>query len=119
MFQVRPMVVGSGAGVDMGVGAGLGVAVGIGAGLGVAVGIGSNVGMGGGVEVGSEVPRSSSIVLEMSSKEGEPSYLTPVVVGSLERMKIVGVTETWFCSARLMSLWTTPSYLRVSRQEAN
>lgn len=125
----------SGTGVGEGVGDGLGVAVGMGVGTvvwagvteGVGVEVGSGevvgtavcVGVGAEVGVGSGVPRSSSIALEMSSKEGEPSYFTPVVLGSLERTKTVGVTDTWFWRARLMSLWTTPSYLRVSRQEEN
>ena len=69
--------------------------------------------------LGSEAPNSSSMALEMLSKEGEPSNFVPVWVGSLERTKMVGVTETWFCRARFMSLWTTPSYLRVSKQEEN
>ena len=122
-------------GDGVGVGVGLGVAVGMRVGMGVwvgvtdgeevevgsgeVVGVAVGVGVGTGEGIGSVVPRSSSMALEMSSKEGEPSYLTPVVLGSLERTKTVGVTDTWFWRARLMSLWTTPSYLRVSRQEEN
>ena len=77
------------------------------------------MGIGAGVGVGSGVLRSSSMTLEMSSKDGEPSYFTPVTVGSLERTKMVGVTETSFCKAKFMSLWTTPSYFRASKQDEN
>ena len=110
--------IGKGVGVGLGVGDGTGVEVGVGAGVEVGAGareVGTVVGIG----VGSGVARSSSMTLEMSSKDGEPSYFTPVTVGSLERTKMVGVTETSFCRARLMSLWMTPSYLRESRQDEN
>ena len=116
------VAVGAGVGVGMGVGPGVGVGideVGIDVGVGEGAGVEVGAGRGDGVGVGSGEPRSSSIALEMSSKEGEPSYLTPVVVGSLERTNMVGVTETWFWRARLMSLWTTLSYFRVSIQEEN
>ncbi len=128
--------IGKGVGVGLGVAVGAGVGVGVGAeveeGTEVAVGSGEmgtvvgvwavvevGVGAGMGDGLGSGVARSSSMTLEMSSKDGEPSYFTPVTVGSLERTKMVGVTETSFCRARLMSLWMTPSYLRESRQDEN
>ena len=75
------------------------VAVGEGAGgTGVAVGAGSGDG------AGSCVISNSSITADISSKEGEPSNFVPVLLGSVDRTKMVGVTKTSFRRARLMSL---------------
>ena len=87
---------------EVGVGAGkvdAEVAVGVGAGAtGVAVGAGSGDGP------GSCVISNSSITADISSKEGDPSNFVPVWLGSVDRTKMVGVTETSFRRARLMSL---------------
>ena len=102
----------------MGVGGGIGDAVGIGvgmavgAGVEVADGVEVEVGAGGvegtravvGVGVGACAINNSSIASEMVSKDGEPSNLTPVALGSLLSTKMVGVTETSLRRARLMSL---------------
>ena len=87
-------------GIDVGVGTGEeGMEVGVGVGgTGVAVGAGTGDGVGAGVA------SNSSITADMSSKEGDPSNFVPVLVGLLDMTNMVGVTETSFCRARLMSL---------------
>ena len=116
---------GDGAGV--GLGEGLGVETGVGDGVGMGVGAGSvvgsgrEVGIGAGTEVlvgagvgetgavvgvgaGACAINKSSIASEMVSKDGEPSNLTPVALGSLLSTKMVGVTETSLRRARFISL---------------
>ena len=73
--------------------------------MGVEVGAGeAEVGVGAGSGDGSCVISNSSITADMSSKEGDPSYFVPVLLGSVEMTKMVGVTETSFRRARFMSL---------------
>ena len=57
-------------------------------------GLGFTVGVGAGA--GCCVISNSSITAEMVSKEGDPSYFVPVLLGSLDKTKMVGVTETSF-----------------------
>ena len=121
---------GVGAGVGVGTGVGLGVGTGVGEGVGtgvdvvegsevgvwagkvdaeVAVGVGARgtavaVGAGSGDGLDSCVINSSSITADISSKEGDPSNFVPVLLGSVDRTKMVGVTETSFRRARFMSL---------------
>ena len=86
-------------GTEIAVGTGTAVLVGAGVGgTGIAVGAGTGDGVGAGVA------SNSSITADMSSKEGDPSYFVPVWLGSVERTKMVGVTETSFRRAKFMSL---------------
>ena len=62
------------------------------------------VGAGSGDGPGSCVISNSSIAADISSKEGDPSNFVPVLLGSVDRTKMVGVTETSFRKARFMSL---------------
>ena len=102
MFHTLPTGSGTAVGVGTGVGVGVGeegMEIGVGVdGTGVAVGAGTGDGVGAGVA------SNSSITADMSSKEGDPSNFVPILVGSLGRTNMVGVTETSFCRARLMSL---------------
>ena len=75
--------------------------------MGVEVGaeeVGVGMGAGSGDVPGSCVISNSSITADISSKEGDPSYFVPVWLGSVDRTKMVGVTETSFRKARFMSL---------------
>ena len=77
--------------------------VGVGAGkVDAEVGVGASAGAGDGVGTG--VASSSSITADISSKEGDPSNFVPVWLGSVDRTKMVGVTETSFRKAKFMSL---------------
>ena len=105
--------VGAGVGTGLTIGVGDGAkdaAVGVGAGVELATGAGAEVDVGTRVTVGVGagagccVISNSSITAEMVSKEGEPSNFVPVWLGSVDRTKMVGVTETSFCRARFMSL---------------
>lgn len=107
--------VGLGAGTGVGDGVGIGVGAGdlVGSGREVVVGAGTAVlvgaGVGGtgavvGVGLGACAINKSSIASEMVSKDGEPSNLTPVALGSLLSTKMVGVTETSLRRAKFISL---------------